>query len=130
MDREKENIYQKNSVVTELVYTDFMFFKNKKLIVKDEFKDKKGLVMFYAPCCTHCKKRAKMWEELGCQFLNKFFIAAVNVENIKKDNDLIKLEYNVKMYPTVFYATENGILHKYDGVLNKDDIICFIWEKI
>ena len=71
-----------------------------------------------------------MWEEIATQFKNKFFVTAVNVENIKFDNDLLRLKYNVKLYPTVFYVTKNGILHKYEGILDKDDIICFIWDKI
>ena len=130
MDRKKKDIFAKHSMVDELIYTDFMFFKKKKLLVKEEYENKKGFVIFYVPWCKHCCKRAKMWEELACRFKNKFYISAVNCENIIKDNDLLRLKYNVKIYPTVFYVTKNGSLHKYKGVLEKDDIIYFIWGKM
>ena len=130
MNREKKNMFIDESNVNELIYNDFMFIKQKKILVKKNLENKNGFVIFYAPWCKHCKKRAKMWEEIATQFKNKFFVTAVNVENIEADNDLLRLKYNVKLYPSVFYVTKNGILHKYDGVLEKDDIVCFIWDKI
>lgn len=130
MDREKGDMFKDDSAVTELTYTDFVFKKNKKLLVKNSFENKSGMVIFYAPWCKHCKKKAKMWEEIGSLFLNKFFVSSVNVENVERNNDLVKINYNVKLYPSIFYVTKNGNLHKYDGILDKEDIICFIWDKI
>ena len=130
MNREKKNMFTNKSIITELIYNDFMFIKNKKILTKKSMENKNGFVIFYAPWCKHCKKKAKMWEEIGTLFQNKFFITSVNVENIKADNDLLRLKYNVRLYPSIFYVTKNGILHNYEGILDKDDIICYIWNKI
>ena len=43
MDREKKNMFTNDSNVNELIYNDFMFFKKKKLLIKESLEKKRDL---------------------------------------------------------------------------------------
>lgn len=127
MDRETKDIYTKSTGVAELKGKDFKLGKN--VTINDKaFKNKPGLIMFYAPWCPHCKDRAEMWSELAIQFQYVFPITAVNVED--KNNYELAKKLNIVAYPTVKYVTPKGNLRDYKHSLDKDELMYFISSKI
>lgn len=123
-----ENFYGgKGDAVIELTSTDFDL--KKKQVKHDEFKNKMGLIMIYAPWCGHCRNMIDVWKDLAGQFRYRFVIGAVNSENINAKNvDVIK-GFKVKYYPTVKFVNEKGKVTKFDGLLTKDDLLYFISSK-
>ena len=115
-----------DSDVTELYTKDF----NQKKVNHTIFKKKNGLITFYAPWCKHCQNMKEMWENLASTFKNQFIIAAVNVENVDRNNGKLLKTFNISKYPTIKYVTKTGTVVKYDGIRNYDDIVYFIWNKI
>jgi len=122
---DNESIYSNTSVIELYKYN----FDNKKVNHKD-FKKMNGLITFYAPWCKHCKNMKDMWENLACTFKNQFVIAAVNVEDIDKDNGKLLKIFNISKYPTIKYVTKTGSVIKFDGIRNYDNLVYFIWNKI
>ena len=126
--RNDKNLYDKYSGVIELTSKDFKYINGELIIINPEFKNKDGLINFYAPWCSHCNTVVEMWSELAIQFKNKFIIASVNCEN--KKNQIIKIRANVDCYPTFKYISANGRLHNLDNIYKKDDFINFIAYKL
>ena len=122
------NLYDKYSGVIELKGKDFIHKNNKVYINHKEFKDKNGLIMFYAPWCRHCQNMVEMWSDLAIQFKHQFTIAVVNCEN--KDNHKICSKIDIKYYPTIKYVSKDSLLHNYDEPYTKDDFIYFICSQI
>ncbi len=125
MDRETKDIYKDSSGVIELKNKDFSI--NSKKVTNKNFKNKNGLIVFYAPWCNHCQKMAEMWSDLSVQFKNIFILGAVNCEDV--NNYPIRNKLKIRMYPTVKYVTKNGTLYNYEGKMDKDDIIYFITSR-
>lgn len=141
MERSTDNLYDKYSGVYELVSNDFKIEKNKVTVINKNFKEKYGLIIFYAPWCGHCQKQVDTLTDIALQFSHSFTIGAVNCEN--KDNYKICSKINVKYYPTFMKVSKKGILSKYQvkGRTNsdkntfsndnkKDDLIYYICTHI
>ena len=118
------SLYRRSNTVN-LNYDDF----DKKKVDNENFKDKRGIIVFYAPWCGHCKSSAEMWRSISTTFKNKFPIGVVNCEDTEKNNHLLLRTFNIKAYPTIKYVTRNGTVYNYKGKENKEDIIYFIWNK-
>ena len=123
-----QNLYDKFSGVIELRSKDFNITDNKVTIINKEFKNKNGLINFYAPWCPHCKTMVEQWSDLAIQFKHKFAIGAVNCEN--KNNYKIRNKLRIVQYPTIKSVSKNGIISKYDGEYMKDDMIFYICNKL
>ncbi len=126
--RATQNLYTKYSGVIELTTKDFKIAKNKITVVNKEFKDKYGLINFYAPWCKHCQNMVETWSDLAIQFQHKFVIAAVNCEN--KDNYEIRNKLRIKEYPTIKFITKSGSIYEYIEGMSKDDFIYYICSKL
>lgn len=125
---EYENFYGgKSDAVVELTDEDFDL-KNKK-VKHDEFKNKMGLIMIYAPWCGHCRNMIDTWKDLAGQFRYRFAIGAVNSENISANNVNVVKGFKVKYYPTVKFVNKDGKIKRFDGLLTKDDLLYFISSK-
>lgn len=118
------DLYRRSDTIN-LNYEDL---KTKK-VDNENFKNKKGLIIFYAPWCGHCQSSANMWKTISTAFKNKFPIGVVNCEDVKNNNHLLLKTFNIKAYPTIKYVTQNGTVYNYKGKTDKDDIIYFIWNK-
>ena len=81
-----KNIYGENKGIIELKYKDFIVKKNKLFINNKFFDENKGLIIFYAPWCSHCKKMSDYLIDLALDNLNIFPIGSVNIEDIKNEN--------------------------------------------
>ena len=114
----------KDTPVLELTYNDFI----KKKINHSEFKNKNGLITFYAPWCIHCKKMRDKWIELAESFNDKFVISAINIEDFTVGNDKLLYTFQVKKYPTMFFVKKNKLIPYKET--NIDNIIYFIWNNL
>lgn len=123
-----KNLFSKYSGVVELTSKDFEIINKKIIVINKEFKDKYGLINFYAPWCPHCRNMVEMWSDLAIQFKYKFAIGAVNCEN--KDNYDIRNKLKIEYYPTIKSVSKKGIISKYDGNLLKDEIMYYICTKL
>ncbi|XP_046434463.1 protein disulfide-isomerase A3 [Neodiprion pinetum] len=103
---------------------------NVKIAVAKNFdeivtnNDKDTLIEFYAPWCGHCKKLAPIYDELGDKLANE------DVEIVKFDasNNDVPAPYEVKGFPTLFWAPKNSKDDpiKYEGGRDLDDFIKYI----
>ncbi len=124
------NLYKNESGVIELLLKDFTKIKTKKIIVNDLFKDKQGLVVLYKPSCKYCIKMIETWSYLSILFKDKFIIGAINSYNYK-DNLNINYFLNIPLvYPSIIYINKKGVVSKYEGNINKNDLIIFICNKL
>lgn len=122
-----ENIYN-NDNVKELIKDNFDI-SSKKLKLKKEFtKDLNGLLIIYAPWCTHCVLSKEMWENLANMFTYKFNIYAYNTYNYDDKNQDLLLDFNIKYYPSYKFIKKNGDIVDYKGGNTEDDFLKFIMK--
>lgn len=120
------NLFNYENGVHELVYTDFDL-KNKKIFLKNNIFDKhKGFVLFYAPWCTHCKHFKKDYENLAIDYIQIFPFGAVNVENVKGENDKLRAVAKVESVPQLKFINEGGYLENFQSEYTYDDLLYFI----
>ncbi len=123
-----KNLYDKFTGVVELTSKDFNITDKNVTVINKNFKNKYGLLNFYAPWCPHCKTMVELWSDLAIQFKHKFVIGAVNCEN--KNNYKIRDKLRILQYPTIKSVSKNGIVSKYDVEYMKDDMIFYICNKL
>lgn len=121
-----KDIYSQDKGISELVLSDFLYTDNKLYINNPNFKDKKGLIIFYAPWCKHCKKISSFMINLALDNINLFNIGAVNIENIEDKNDLLAVYAKVIQYPTIKYIKDDGSLENYPFDYTEDNLIYFV----
>tara|TARA_B110000971_G_scaffold220837_1_gene265683 strand:+ start:296 stop:655 length:360 start_codon:yes stop_codon:yes gene_type:complete len=117
------SLYSKTNVL-ELEFNDF---KDKK-IINSAFKNKNGLVSFYAPWCFHCKKMRDKWINLADNFGDRFIISAINIEDFTKGNDNLLFTFKVKKYPTFFFIKNKKLIPYKEK--NIDNMVYFIWNNL
>jgi thiol-disulfide isomerase/thioredoxin len=121
-----KNIYGEEKGVPELVLSDFRY-NNKNLFIKSKyFTENKGLIIFYAPWCTFCKKISDLFLDIAVSNTNLFNFGAVNTENIQDGNDYLALYANIKKIPTIKYIKENGQIIEYEYEYTYDNLLYFI----
>lgn len=108
-----------NTHVIELNDTDFQIGVHTKL-KNNNFTNKDGYVMFYAPWCPNCQNKAKFWSFLGekfnsdREFLNENFkIGAVNTEDSSTQN--ITKNLKIQYIPRFLHVNNKGELSDYKG---------------
>ena len=121
-----KNIYGEEKGVPELVLSDFRY-NNKDLFINSKyFTENKGLIIFYAPWCTFCKKISDLFLDIAVSNTNLFSFGAVNTENIQDGNDYLALYANIKKIPTIKYIKENGKIIEYEYEYTYDNLLYFI----
>jgi len=125
-----DNIYLDNSNVIELINNNFLINKKQITIKKDITKNLNGILIIYAPWCTHCVISKNMWENLADLFKYKFNIFALNTYNYREKNQNLVLPLNIKVYPTYKFVLKNGDIKEYKGGKNEDEIINFIMKNL
>jgi len=123
---DKKNLYNDFSGVTELTIKDFKNKKSDLELTHLDFKDKNGLVFFYAPWCGYCQKMVVPMSELAIQFRYIFPIGSVNCENTKNYN--LCSQYGIQSFPTIFQKTPNNMLVPYRGKYDKDTLLEYIYQ--
>ena len=121
-----KDIYSQDKGIHELVLSDFLYTDNKLYINNPYFKDKKGLIVFYAPWCKHCKKISSFMINLALDNINLVNFGAVNIENIEDKNDLLADYAKVIQYPTIKYIKDDGSLENYPFDYTEDNLIYFV----
>jgi len=121
-----KDIYGEEKGIIELKLDDFNY-KDKKLYIKNSyFNDKKGLIIFYAPWCSHCKKISNLLIDLALLNINIFNFGSINAENIKDGNDKICTYENITKFPTIKYINTDGTLLDYQYEYTLDNLLYFI----
>lgn len=125
-----KDIFDENTYVIELKLHDFNY-KNKILTINNNyFNENKGLIMFYAPWCKHCKELSNLYIDLALANINLFYFGSVNIEDIEEGNDLLMNYANVSKYPTLKYINNDGTLSDYKFEYNKDNLIYYVATNI
>ena len=60
-----DNIYNENSDVIELTGKNFKKKKKDYYVKHKDFKNIRGLIIFYVPWCEHCRKMSPIWNEIA-----------------------------------------------------------------
>lgn len=121
-----KNIYGEEKYILELKLKDFIYKKKKLYINNNYFHEKKGLIIFYAPWCKHCRKISELLVDLALSNINVFFFGAVNAENIEDGNDKLCIYADIEKFPTIKYIKEDGTMENYKYEYNIDNLIYFI----
>ena len=121
-----KNIYGENKGIIELKYKDFIVKKNKLFINNKFFDENKGLIIFYAPWCSHCRKMSDYLIDLALNNLNIFPIGAVNIEDTKNKNYKLTQIAQIKQIPTIMYINKDGSLKYYKYDISIENLKYFI----
>ena len=128
---------QKNSKVYECMAKHFLSkhdkMNNENMYMNDpRFKNKYGIVKFYAPWCGHCSNMVDTLEFLAKELpkIGKpFFVAAVNCTNKSVGNDLLASKMGIRGFPTLFFVNLDGKLEDFNPKSrNIDDLLSEICE--
>lgn len=109
-----KDLYELDSGITELKYNDFIK-KNNSYNLKKNVNN--GLLIFYAPWCSHCKVLSTELKKIANDYINKFYIGVINIEDIVNKNDILSNSFNIKQYPT-YFEIKNGKIKKINTLFN------------
>jgi protein disulfide-isomerase-like protein len=114
-ERPKENLYAKDSAVTNLRQGKFPGTDAKHV----------WLVEFYAPWCGHCRQMKPIWERLASELRGFVKVGAVNCETQKS---VCGME-GVESYPTI-KMKKGGVSTPYDGERDLSAMKTWALEKL
>lgn len=122
---DNDDLYGDESGIKELTPKDFDSITAKNIKLKDNIwkPSNKGFLIFYAPWCPHCRQTVENWKEIAIQFKYRWYIGAINCDNIMNQN--LCREVKLEVYPTVWIIENGKLVDKYTEN-NKDEIIKFI----
>ena len=131
MDKnEIQNLFDTIPTIYEATNKDFSKINGKHYINTNKIKNKHGLVLVYAPWCSHCKKSVNLFDYIS-KSLHDYgiSISTVNSENKKDKNDILVKELGIKTFPTIFTVNKDqknnmmtGLLNKYNGERNINEL--------
>jgi len=122
-----DNIYKDEDFVKELSKKDFKISKKEITLNPELTENLNGIIIIYAPWCTHCVLSKPMWENLAQLFKYKFKFYAVNTYNYKSQNEKIPLD--VRSYPMYFFVDKEGNLVSQD-LATENEITKFIIKNL
>jgi len=120
------NIYNIDQNIVELSLKDFIYENEKLYINHNNFKNNKGLIIFYAPWCKSCKKISELIINLSLANINLFNFGAVNYENLNDKNDILCNYANIIQFPTIKYINSDGEIINYKYEYTLDNLIYFV----
>lgn len=135
------NLYGKILGIKELTFKDFNIkhkftkigtFNLIEKVGKDndklnkDFYGKNGLIIFYSPNCSSCRKRVDFWSNIAINYINSFPIYAVNCDNIEKHNDYLIPLLKIDHYPKYMKFDKNGVIKDFDLNINLENVLYYI----
>ena len=125
-----DNIYSNDLNVIELIKKDFIISKNSIKINEKINNNLHGILICYAPWCSHCVLTRDLWIKLSELFKSKFNFFSLNTYNFNdKNQDLVK-NLKISVYPTYKLIDKNGYIQDYYGGKKEDEFIQYIMAKI
>jgi thiol-disulfide isomerase/thioredoxin len=121
-----KNIYGDETGVRELTLKDFKYDNKKLYITNSFFNNKKGLIIFYAPWCKHCKKISSLIIDLALSNINIFNFGAINTENIDDGNDKLCIYADINRLPTIKIINKDNTLEDYSYSYTIDNLLYII----
>jgi thioredoxin 1 len=73
---------------------------------------------FYADWCGPCKTQTPILEELAEEWNGRFELEKVNVD----EQQDVANEYQVRSLPTIVVENDNGVVERFIGVTQREDI--------
>lgn len=120
-----QDLYGDHVGVKELKMRDFRYQESTKtLTIRENLQ--RGIIIFYAPWCTHCNNAFDDIVELSVTYSNVFPIMVVNIEDLKNHNDELTRYAKVKKYPSVRVINMRGVVEDVSLSLTKDNIHYYI----
>jgi len=114
----------KNTSVVELGYNDFKVNGGSININNSNFKNKLGLVKFYAPWCPHCTNMVESMSFLSDQLKDHgFTVAAVNCDDTTRKNDKLAQAIGLEGFPSLYFVNGRGELKDYQGGRELPDLL-------
>ena len=110
-----------NSDVIELTSKDF----NGKILINSRFKNKNGIIKFYAPWCPHCVEMTKPLKFLAKELKKyDFLIGVVNTDT----NLQLAQTFNISGIPTLYTINTHGKINLYEGNKDIESLLKYICE--
>lgn len=119
------NLYGGDTGITDLIYKDFTYKNEKLYITNPNFVNKKGVIVFYAAWCGHCKRLSPILIDLQNEYLNRYVIGAINIENTKDNNDELAVHADVKFLPHALFINTDNSLSTFPHSVNEENLLYF-----
>ena len=116
----KKDLYYKNYYIKEVKYDNF----DKNNLIKGNSINQKYFLIIYSPNCEICKTHCDLFTELALIYKN-FNFYSINCYDIKNKNDILCVNLNIKVYPTILYF-KNNKLHVFNKKITYSNLENFL----